>query len=101
MDKSIKTQWLTLLEVTPKCRGALRRGNCYCALGVLCTIYDKTKWTVDKDVDHVFMGNYASLPTEVQRWAGLSDAQVQKVMEISDLSLDSFDEVIKYIKENL
>ncbi len=83
MDKIIKAKWVAALRsgVYVQGRNALRKGNSFCCLGVLCDIYaaetNKGHWddvlfvtgeeenpVVDMDV----------LPFEVWKWAGISSA---------------------------
>ena len=78
MKADIKAKWLADLRSGkfPQTTGALRNGNGYCCLGVLCDIYAQetgVEWAVPNDYDNCTMhGNDSTLPYEVEQWAGLT-----------------------------
>jgi hypothetical protein len=48
----------------------------FCCLGVLCDLHAKAKrakWGKNDDGDMTYLGEWETLPFDVQRWAGLDD----------------------------
>lgn len=81
MHKEIADKLVTALRSGEykQARSALREGNSYCCLGVLCDLYGKSQggeweeFTLDSDsVPHYrFYGSSGVLPMEVMQWAGM------------------------------
>lgn len=75
MNKKVKKLWVDALRSGEyhQTDGALRRGNTFCCLGVLCNIHArlhpliaaKQSWSGE------YMGQSEFLPATVMRWAGL------------------------------
>jgi hypothetical protein len=95
--------------------GALRKGDCYCTLGVLCDLYRKkhkrVEWVKDtgsRDTYSLY-GLHAMLPTQVQEWAGLSyhdvvqDVYGQRVrlMKLNDRYDTTFEQMADAIERSL
>jgi hypothetical protein len=86
MNQDVKQKWVTALRSGEykQTGGRLRKGDCYCCLGVLTDLYDKDK---DKDIKchawHEEHGLYfyesdgvtveATLPESVMKWADLDE----------------------------
>ena len=53
IDKALIEQWIAALRSGgyAQGKGALRRGNKFCCLGVLCDLVDPTKWEVYDDMN--------------------------------------------------
>jgi hypothetical protein len=79
MKKSIRNRWLQALRAGSyrQGAGALRFGNTFCCLGVLCDLHSKVafmSWEYDEATGiYRYMGETIVLPREVCVWAGLDD----------------------------
>lgn len=77
MNPSVKLLWVTALESGEyeRTMGDLRKGDCFCALGVLCDLYSKEykiPWTPLNDYGTYSILNHTGLlPPPVMKWAGL------------------------------
>lgn len=75
MKKSRLKDWLEALRSGKYvgCRGALRRNDAYCSLGVLCDISGLGSWEKDNHSDkYKYLKQVKYLPQEVIDWAGMS-----------------------------
>jgi hypothetical protein len=83
MKKEIKQLWIDALESGKYKQGrrALRKGNNFCCLGVLCDLYNKETGGLNSywDGNNFLIGEGdgfaydATLPMDVAHWAGLHD----------------------------
>ena len=73
MKKQIAERWIAALESGEYKQGmrALRAGDEYCCLGVLCDLMDKDGWWPGFSVEWTYLGEGGMLPLEVMQWAGL------------------------------
>ena len=81
MKKEIAQQWVAALRSGKyqQGTGALKIGDKYCCLGVLCDISDQATWEVDteyplpdrNDKIYEYFGVEDVLPDDVMRWAGM------------------------------
>lgn len=109
MNKKIKARWLRALRSGKYRQGQKRLRNTngtMCCLGVLCDVFDKTKWEKPSENDWIDWtydgGNETCLPYHVRSKAGLSDeAQVDLMSLNDDHRPNAYRRVIAYIKENL
>ena len=53
-------------------RGALRKGQAHCCLGVACEVYRKATGNGKWDADGWFLGRMKHLPEEVSEWLGIA-----------------------------
>ena len=92
-------------------KGALRKGNRFCCLGVLCDIHrkvvePKTKWK--KELRELGDGRYSYnnergiLPDNVLKWAGLtrSEVKLDTLVEMND-SGEGFNKIADVIENKL
>jgi hypothetical protein len=82
MKKSCLEKWLEALrsQKYKKVRGALRVGDCYCALGVLCDISELGSWEQDPYSNKmVYLNQVNYLPQKVREWAGISDSECSSI----------------------
>lgn len=78
MKEEIKKRWVKALRSDEyrQARSALRIGERFCCLGVLCDLYRKEKndpridWQFN-GIDYVFLGSTIYLPERVLKWAKL------------------------------
>jgi hypothetical protein len=72
MNRAIKQQWIKALRSGEYEQGihALRSGDRYCCLGVLCDLYDSKLWFNVRD-NYSYMNADDLLPDEVVNWAEL------------------------------
>lgn len=79
MNKRIKKLWIEALTSGEYKQGkhALRKGDRFCCLGVLCDLYRKEKGGQWKRVTlasgQAFHDEEATLPEKVRKWAKLED----------------------------
>ena len=84
MNQSVKEKWITALRSGEykQAVGRLRRGDCYCCLGVLTDLYDKDtqngyhEW-YEEDGQYVYTSGHGTsettLPVSVMKWADLAE----------------------------
>ena len=84
MNQSIKQKWITALRSGEykQTGGRLRKGDCYCCLGVLTDLYDKDikndhhEW-YEEDGQYGYASDggivEAILPESVMKWADLKE----------------------------
>lgn len=110
MRESVKKKWADALRSGEyqQCGGALRNGDSYCCLGVLCDVYRKTrhkgKWSGSRfEVDTV--GDKSELPIPVYKWAGLDSADPEIGGEYATILNDEigadFKTIAKLIQKGL
>lgn len=95
-------RWRDLLFSTEQHCGALRKGNCYCVLGVACLAYEQDtgqtlEWTAEgairlNDCSYVF-----TLPPVVSEWLGIGDDHTIS-LRVSDLFTSPL--LANYVKSN-
>lgn len=85
----------TTLEQT---RGVLRRGDCFCAGGVLCNEFDPTKWVECVAGDYAFDGFMSMVPWEVRKHFNLTDEQMRLIMDWNDQG-KTFKEIAGLLEE--
>lgn len=79
MKKSIATRWVKALRSGKYTQGktALKDGDDFCCLGVLCDIYDKSGWSKNDNYKRCDQGLHKS----VLKWSGMtthSNATIDK-----------------------
>lgn len=77
MNKRIKKSWIKALRSGKyeQGEGALRKGDQFCCLGVLCDLHAKAtgdQWDADSN-GYSYHGARAMLPEAVANWAGIND----------------------------
>lgn len=102
MNPRIKIAFLEGLSKAKKCKNVLRRGDAFCASGILCHIHasehDGT-WKSDTYLNQAFR-----IPPQVEAWAGIVGKKLKwqgnlHTMEwISDRT-DGFDTLAELVKE--
>lgn len=102
MEKSIKNKWIKALKSGEyrQARGKLKRGSRMCCLGVLCDIIDPKGW---KKNTFYFKDTYnnGSLSDSVLSYSKLEEEEMNHCIIMNDEDKLSFEEIAKYIKENL
>lgn len=91
MNAEVKQKWLDALRSGEykQAKSALRNGDGYCCLGVLCDLHAKATGHVWGDEDE-YLGQCDLLPKEVCDWAELVSDQVNEHGENEfDISVDS------------
>jgi hypothetical protein len=103
MNKVLKDKWLAGLRDKKKYnrgRKRLRNGqDCFCPLGVLCDVYDDTKWTYYRITDDYMYNDESatSLPAELDTLVPLS-VQIH-ILRSTDHGNASFEEIADYIEQ--
>ena len=110
MKAGVKKRWVAALRSGDytQGKGALRRGDGFCCLGVLCDVYRIEKgeeWVRDGDEIWLFGGRAVDLPLEVLTWAGLDPVLPIPVIDthnLAELNDDeaSFAEIADLIEAN-
>lgn len=115
MNAEIKKLWVDKLRdpATKQAKGALKRDDAFCCLGVLCDIYISatglTSWETGDDVDggvrigfripgskHV---ETAVLPVAVSNWAGLDSSDPHVYINLKDNNLTNVNDNIATFPE--
>lgn len=98
MDPEIKQKWLAALRSGEfaQANGALRKGETFCCLGVLCSVIDPEKWEFDEFYD----GKDLSLTSENLNRVGLTRYAESALANMNDNG-QSFPEIADYIEKNL
>jgi hypothetical protein len=76
MNQEIKQQWLAALRSGEyrQARQALRHGDTFCCLGVLCDLHAKAtggEWRISNWNEGMYDNDISGLPHTVRAWAGL------------------------------
>lgn len=130
MDQRVKEKWIAALRSGnyEQGRSALRSGNQYCCLGVLCDLFIKEqeakalpiigklftpKWRrdafgIDRKIYEIY-GTHTYIPVEIQKWAGLrteNPSIYTKIHERVTLAAmndigSSFDAIAELVDKNL
>lgn len=105
MDKKLKTKWVKALTSGryEQAREALREGDSFCCLGVLCTVSRKGRWDNDAYVmgtgdDEILCDGDLSNATEK---FGITKTQHNTLVRLNDKKLASFKEIAAWIRTNL
>lgn len=77
-------------------KGALRRDNKYCCLGVLCELSPVEPYREEENSRYYFDGDSSALPSSVQQWALVDPAGD---MASSALAFDVTDDDLEYLAE--
>jgi hypothetical protein len=110
MDRMIRTRWVEGLRsgLFLQGREALRSGDLFCCLGVLCEIVkDDISLIVHPDpvADGVVMYGVGKetglLPHEVAEYAGVSDEVQDQLILMNDDEQLGFDEISDWVERNL
>lgn len=68
-------------------QNALKDRDGFCCLGVLCDLYRKEvdgTWKKDEDGDWTFLKAHGTPPDAVQKWAGLTNTQMTRFVNMND-----------------
>jgi len=103
-QKTLKQRWIEALRSGryKQCHGVLRRGDRFCALGVLADVEDSTRWSPwFKDTECFEWGAGSGLSAcpskDVMRSVGVS---AMYVYELNDILGRSFEQIADWIEEN-
>lgn len=110
MVKKVKKLWLEALksEKYKQGRGALKKKDRFCCLGVLCDLhrirFKKEKWGKQGKHFEVYLGCSIELPEAVRKWAKLKERN--PIIDSIHLSAyndkgSSFNEIADIIKKEL
>ena len=109
MNQQIKQRWIEALKSGKYQQGheALCRNNTFCCLGVLTDLYIKEhslQWHKDVGGCWSLDGEGGVLPSSVQAWAGLNDANPMildnDATSHNDGTNASFEEIAGYIEQD-
>jgi hypothetical protein len=115
MKDDVKKKWVAALRSGKykQGTGALRRGDEYCCLGVLCDVYRKAtgmRWVRQKGHEEFAIHqSTARLPDQVHRWAGTKseridldwDGKNESVVLLNDVYRVPFEKLADAIEEQL
>lgn len=113
MDPNIKQKWIEALRSGKyqQARRALRDGDRYCCLGVLCDVAELGEWVEPQDERGVYemrfdvpSGSTARedmLPQSTLKEIGMQDHQQDFCWKMNDEERKSFSEIADYIEANL
>lgn len=120
MDKDVKSLWIRALESGEydKADYYLRVGDSFCALGVLCDLYNKQtgiSWyyfggpkikrkkhaRVYEDRVYSFLGSIKILHPLVREWADISLTEIADIAKRNDELGRTFRQIASYIQRSL
>ena len=104
MNSCIKTRWLEALRsgTYEQGQGCLRsQRETYCPLGILCDIIDQKKWVAIARSYYEHDGRTGRPSKETLTEAGLSLDDVALIVQLSDRSKWTFEQVARWIEEKL
>ncbi len=117
MNKRIKKLWVEALKggeyeqgTKLLCNQYSKEYDKFCCLGVLCNLHSletEEGWFESPCLDGAMMYSVAGEsgagvpPIPVKIWAGLEDKNIGKLVELNDNKGATFQEIAKYIEENL
>ncbi len=105
MNQEVKQKWLEALRSKryTQGRGALRRGQAYCCLGVLCDAIDSSKWQQEHNIYNKDSYSYnrctGTPPASVSKEAGLTPQQESLMVKYNDTDMLDFDEIADKIEQ--
>ena len=114
MKKSIAMKWADALESGEyeQTQGALREGDSFCCLGVLCNLHAqaKPKIAANEHKTKYYMGHEGELPPEVMAWAGVKSDEgdfyvkgsdePQSLINMNDTERLTFPKIAKVIRKH-
>jgi hypothetical protein len=106
MNKTLKDKWVAALRSGQyrQAKEYLHVPNLgYCCLGVLCDIYDDTKWTDNAHTQYNF-GTMTRCTYPTLGWLdeiGLSDNDAEYLTILNDNENKTFDEIAGWIETNI
>ena len=96
--KTLRKAWIKALRSGKyeQTKGGLRNRKGFCCLGVLCDVYDPTKWVEDDDIKYLFWyeEEESNLPHYLYTFIGLNELDNRP--ELYELN-DKFDKTFKQI----
>jgi hypothetical protein len=105
MDAQLKAKWLEALRSGKYDQGTgqLRSNNCFCCLGVLCDVFDqsrweKAEWSYGEGTDKSY--EIATLPYAFAVRVGMPGDVEAKLIEMND-SGKTFTQIADYIEARL
>lgn len=98
MNPEIKAKWVEALRSGKYQQGrmALKNGDNFCCLGVLCDLYDSSGWTPGGR----FQDRGWEPPQSVRLWADFAES-FKGLIKMNDEEELSFPEIADYIEANL
>lgn len=98
MHKEYKEEWIAALRSGnyEQTTGELRNQYGHCCLGVLCDIYDNSKW----NNNYLYCEEECVLPEWLRQEMDLDVSVEQTLIALNDRG-KSFQEIATYIEENL
>jgi hypothetical protein len=108
MKRSIARAWTKALESGEyeQTKGALRRGDKFCVLGVLCNLHAQAhpEIAAKEKVKSRYMGYGSLLPNEVVEWAGMNsnDGYItynSHLVNMNDIAGNTFEEMAQVIRK--
>lgn len=104
MKPAIKTLLIEALKSGDykKTSGRMRRGDRFCALGILCNLHAQAhpKFAATQKVKGMYDGTTHMPPTRVQKWSGITSSEVYKIVSWNDDSKLSFREIAQQIERD-
>ncbi len=113
MNPEVKEKFVAALKSGKYKQGreALRRGDQFCCIGVLCDLKNPDDW-IDPKADVVEYrdanvysyfqsGRTGSPPMGVMRWAGITERQVSDLIEMNDEGDASFEQIAAHVEWSL
>lgn len=104
MNKALKKKWVDALRSGKYKQGktALRVGNNFCCLGVLCDVIDPKRWVSTPDCDHFKWDvALANVPNKTRKAIHLNHTDAHKLMYLNDGEGKNFNEIADYIESNI
>lgn len=93
IDKELLKRWIDALRSRKykQGKGCLRsKNNTYCCVGVLCDLYDQTRWTSETNFLEQYEYNspvgefHQTVPTNIRNQIGLSDGLFSSLYKMND-----------------
>ena len=106
MKKEIKDRWVEALRSGDYQQGerALKEGENFCCLGVLCDLHAKEvggSWADSRVENHQrYLGLLGFLPGEVKFWAGTRRSTSNELVRLNDKLNYTFEQIADWIEEN-
>jgi hypothetical protein len=102
---TLKQLWLKALRSGDyeQCTGALRKGNCYCTLGVLCDVSKMHNWYETYSGKYVYDGPMANaiIPIDLVLRAKLTGSLISEINRLNDREAKTFKEMAYWIEKNV
>lgn len=107
MNLEVKQKWIELLRSNKynQCKGQLKCNNSFCALGLLCLLYQE-EVNGNLEFEGIYFGptsgyaiNGGYVPDCVYEWSDLTEENIDQIEALNDSANLTFKEIADYVEK--